>query len=513
MRSIRIGTRLAITFAVLIAILLINGVAGFWGQKQILDGEKNMIDREFTGAQLLSGMRVSLTDAKAQERGMIITGIDQKELDHLVTKSETLLSEVSSQTKGYSEFVKAGEEEEATWKQFLAEYTAWKTEHDAFVRLAVALHKSGDAKLHAEVIAKYMGPLRATFSALTASLDKLEKGHSQEMAAQVAADQRTGTMTSTVTIGMVLIGVFLSVIAAILITRSIVKPLQEALSLSDALAAGDLTTRINVYGGDELASLQASMKRMVERLNQVVSDIQSIAENVASGAEQTSSSSNEMSHGATEQAAAAEEVSSSIEQMTANIRQNADNAQQTERIAVKTASDAEQGGGAVKATVRAMMDIASRIAVIDDIARQTNLLALNAAIEAARAGEHGKGFAVVASEVRKLAEDSQKAAAEITALSSSSMQVAESAGEMLSRIVPDIQRTAELVQEIAAASAEQDRGAEQISRSIVQLDQVIQQNASASEEMASTAEELSSQAEQLQDSVNYFKVDRGADRG
>jgi methyl-accepting chemotaxis protein len=192
--------------------------------------------------------------------------------------------------------------------------------------------------------------------------------------------------------------------------------------------------------------------------------------------------------------------------MVSNIRQNADNAQQTERIALKSAQDAKEGGKAVIETVSAMREIAGKISIIEEIARQTNLLALNAAIEAARAGEHGKGFAVVASEVRKLAERSQTAAAEISKLSTSSVQVAEAAGEMLTKIVPDIQRTAELVQEISAASNEQNSGAEQINKAIQQLDQVIQQNASGTEEIASTSEELASQAEQLQDTVSFFKV-------
>ncbi|WP_235264124.1 methyl-accepting chemotaxis protein, partial [Geoalkalibacter ferrihydriticus] len=207
------------------------------------------------------------------------------------------------------------------------------------------------------------------------------------------------------------------------------------------------------------------------------------------------------------QAAAAEEASSSMEQMAANIRQNADNAMQTEKIAAKSAQDARQGGEAVGKTVTAMKQIADKISIVEEIARQTNLLALNAAIEAARAGEHGKGFAVVAAEVRKLAERSQTAAAEISDLSGSSVEIAEQAGKMLTQMVPDIQKTAELVQEIAAASKEQDAGAEQVNKAIQQLDQVIQQNASASEEMASTSEELSSQAEQLQQAIAYFKVD------
>jgi methyl-accepting chemotaxis protein len=198
--------------------------------------------------------------------------------------------------------------------------------------------------------------------------------------------------------------------------------------------------------------------------------------------------------------------------MASSIRQNTDNALQTEKISIKSSVDAKEGGKAVIETVAAMKEIATKISIIEEIARQTNLLALNAAIEAARAGEHGKGFAVVASEVRKLAERSQSAAGEISSLSSRSVSIAEQAGEMLTKMVPDIQKTAELVQEITASSKEQDTGAEQINKAIQQLDQVIQQNASASEEMASTSEELSSQAEQLQHSISYFDIGNSGKR-
>ncbi len=213
-----------------------------------------------------------------------------------------------------------------------------------------------------------------------------------------------------------------------------------------------------------------------------------------------------MSQGTTEQAASAEEASSSVEEMNATIRQNADNASQTEKIAVKSALDAEESGHAVNDAVTAMRNIAEKISIIEEIARQTNLLALNAAIEAARAGDHGKGFAVVAAEVRKLAERSQTAAEEIIKLSVSSMDIASRAGDMLAKLVPDIHKTAELVQEISASSKEQASGADQINSAIQQLNQVVQQNAGAAEEMSSTSEELSSQAEQLQTTVAFFKV-------
>jgi len=291
------------------------------------------------------------------------------------------------------------------------------------------------------------------------------------------------------------------------IASAVNSTVQATRSISEAakqIAGGDLTVEITVRSAED--ELMQALDAMVRKLSEVVSEVKSVAEYVAGGSQELSSSSEQMSQGASEQAAAAEEASASMEQMTSNVKQNADNAFQTEKIATKSATDAMEGGKAVIQTVTAMKEIAGKISIIEEIARQTNLLALNAAIEAARAGEHGKGFAVVASEVRKLAERSQKAAAEISTLSSSSVEVAERAGEMLNKMVPDIQKTAELVQEISAACREQDTGSEQINKAIQQLDQVIQLNASAAEEMSSTSEELSSQAEQLQSAIEFFKV-------
>lgn len=292
------------------------------------------------------------------------------------------------------------------------------------------------------------------------------------------------------------------------------KILTEALNTitgaASEIAGGNLLVELNKRS--EQDALMQALQDMVQKLKAVIRDAQAAADHVAAGSVELSSTAQGMSQGATEQAASAETVSAAMEEMSSSIRQNADNANQTEKIAVQSAADAAEGGKAVVETVGAMKEIATKINIIEEIARQTNLLALNAAIEAARAGEHGKGFAVVASEVRKLAERSQSAANEISRLSTRSVSIADAAGEMLQKMVPDIQRTATLVQEISASCREQDAGTAQISDAIQQLDQVIQQNASAAEEMAATAEELSGQAAQLQDAIAFFRMEEGSGR-
>jgi methyl-accepting chemotaxis protein len=285
----------------------------------------------------------------------------------------------------------------------------------------------------------------------------------------------------------------------------LIDAMHDVTQLAEQMADGNLTVKVTERSAQD--RLMQALNTMMHRLNEVVMNVKAAADHVASGSQGMSSSAEEMSQGATEQSAAAEGASSSMEQMVANIRQNSDNALQTEKIARKAAEDTQESGKAVAQTVAAMQDIAKKIMIIEDIASQTRMLSLNATIEAAKAQEHGKGFAVVAAEVRNLSEQSRVAATEINDLVSTSVTVAEHAGEMLQKLVPDIQKTATLVQEISAASTEQNAGAEQINLAIQQLDHVIQQNAATSEEMAAMAEELAAQAEQLQHSMTFFKVD------
>jgi len=270
------------------------------------------------------------------------------------------------------------------------------------------------------------------------------------------------------------------------------------------VAAGDLTVELVVRSPKD--ELMKSLTKMVESMANVLTEFYHATQNIANASTQMSQTSQQISQGANQQAASSEQVSSSIEEMVANIQQNTENAQQTQKIAIKASKDIEDGNHSVMITTKAMKEITDKISIIGEIARKTDLLAINAAIEAARAGEHGKGFAVVAAEVRKLAERSQLAAHEINEVSKASLIVAQKSGKILAEIVPQINKTAQLVQEITAASLEQNSGTDQINNAIQHLNQITQQNAAASEEMATSSEELSSQAQQLLENVTFFQL-------
>ncbi len=507
LKNMKIGMKLASGFGVVVLLLLGIVITGYWGVNSMSEATLKMIQGDATISEHAARARANVLGLRRYEKDLFLNIGDRAKEDEYLKKWQEQHEHLTSRLNDIEKAVYLDKEKDEL-KSMRSELAAY----DSGMKKVLALIAEGTVKTAQQG--------NAAINEYKDSMHKLEQT-SKDM-----ADESNGRMdkmegyfddrakhTNTVMLTLSIIAIFLSSVVTIIVTRSITAPIGEAVMVSSRLSQGDLQVEIEAKGKDEMGQLLAAMKAMTGKLRNVVADVKLASDNVASGSEQLSAGAQQMSQGTTEQAASTEEASSSIEEMNATIKQNADNAQQTEKIALKSAADAQDSGKAVTDSVNAMKQIAEKISIIEEIARQTNLLALNAAIEAARAGEHGKGFAVVAAEVRKLAERSQTAAAEISDLSSSSVEVAERAGDMLAKLVPDIQKTAELVQEISASSKEQAGGADQINGAIQQLNQVVQQNAGAAEEMASTAEELASQADQLQNTVSFFKVNGiGTDR-
>ncbi|QEM67760.1 methyl-accepting chemotaxis protein [Geobacter sp. FeAm09] len=494
--DLRIGIRLGVGFGLILALLLLLMGTGLDGTGKIDDTLERIIANNYQKIKTANQVTATINGLLEEIELMLVKDHDGRvEAQQAIEKARAEYRAAMEKL----EKLETGQQGKRLIDEAKAAIATARDANNKVTELSLA-GKTADAIEAFKVAYPLDLKIKANFRAIV---------QYQEEQMEVSHDEARKLYRSTVIkdLAIAAIAVLIGLMAGFLITRSITVPINEALQAANRLAGGDLTVTVAARGKDETGLLMAAIGSMVERLKSVITDVKAAADNVATGSQELSATAQQMSHGATEQAASAEEISSSMEEMASAIRLNTDNALQTEKIAVQSADDAEESGRAVAGTVDAMKEIATRISIIEEIARQTNLLALNAAIEAARAGEHGKGFAVVASEVRKLAERSQKAAGEIGELSVRSVRIAETAGSGLQAMVPNIRRTAELIQEISASSREQDSGAEQINRAVQQLDSIIQQNASASEEMASTSEELSGQAEQLRDAVAFFRID------
>ncbi len=504
-----IGMRLSLGFGVLLALLFLLSVIGYWGVHVVHGTTVHMLEGDAQVAEHAARARANILGLRRFEKDVFI---NIGNTDKVANYSKEWNDERESVISRLSDLEKAADktDEAKDYKESLKGMRAELTTYEDGFKKVLDLIQAGAITTTEQA--------NTAISEYKDAIHKLEKQakdlatHANEvMESDLPKIENMTSRTTWIMMIISIIAVLISISAGIVITRSITVPVSVGVAVAKRLSEGDLNAEIKVDSKDEIGRLMEAMKVMVDKLRNVVVDVKTASDNVASGSQQLSAGAEQMSQGTTEQAASTEEASSSIEEMNAAIKQNADNAMQTEKIAQKSAIDARESGQAVSLTVSAMKEIAQKISIIEEIARQTNLLALNAAIEAARAGDHGRGFAVVAAEVRKLAERSQTAAGEISQLSSSSVQIAEQAGQMLAKLVPDIQKTAELVQEITASSKEQSGGADQINGAIQQLNHVVQQNAGAAEEMASTAEELSSQADHLQAAISFFKVN-GLDR-
>jgi methyl-accepting chemotaxis protein len=518
--QLTVRTKIILLLAVGVLALLLVMTIAFTGMKnnsEMLNELGKVRMPSVVGLQTINEGQTALRSANRAVEAIAPYPEQHAEIGEQIKRKQEIWQRVEKGWKLYEPLPQTAEEA-VLWKQFEKDWNEWKASDSKFSELAAEVPRAASAARKSELFAelhRIQMEMRPLFKSAEEGLDKLVDLNVRvgEEAVKSADESSARAMSQMYTASAIALALLVAIGLFILfgIMRQLGGDPGYAAEMVRRVADGDLTADIAVKPGDT-SSLLFAMKNMIEKLSHVVAEVNSGAEALASASEEVSATAQSLSQAASEQAAGIEETSAAVEQMTASISQNTENARITDGMASKAAQEAAEGGEAVKSTVAAMQQIARKIGIIDDIAYQTNLLALNAAIEAARAGEHGKGFAVVAAEVRKLAERSQVAAQEIEQVASSSVELADKAGRLLGAMVPNIQKTSDLVQEITAASEEQSSGVGQINAAVSQQSQTTQQNASSSEELAATAEEMSSQAEQLQQAMSFFKVEKGSTR-
>ncbi|MDP3578576.1 methyl-accepting chemotaxis protein [Methyloversatilis sp.] len=500
--NMKVVTRLALGFGIVITLLLALSVLSITKLGALNDTMEVMLKDRVVKVRLAEEMVRNTVDNGRQLRSMLLAANE--------AEAEKSKEKLLSNRKRNSEVMATVEK--------MATTETDKRQFSVIVNSRAALSEKYDplfALIKADRV-KAIEYLKTEFTpanvAYEHALHDFEKFQVELMEQDALLAAETYNQTNMLVIGISVAAVVIATLLGILITRGLLGMLggepAYAVEVMKEVAAGNLAVEIVTKPTDR-SSLLHALRSLVERQAEIITQVRGSSDALASASEEVSATAQSLSQGASEQSAGVEETSASVEQMSASVNQNSENARVTDGIATQASREATEGGEAVRQTVEAMRKIAERISIIDDIAYQTNLLALNAAIEAARAGSHGRGFAVVATEVRKLAERSQVAAQEIGGVANESLKVAARAGELLEQLVPSIQKTSDLVQEISAASGEQASGLSQINSAMSQLSQTVQQTASASEELAATAEEMSGQAQQLQQAMAFFRLRGG----